>query len=85
VRRRGRLCPVTRRAGAALRARPDQTGPVAPPERSEHVLLVLLWGLPVLATAAFLLLVDLPVLAAGLLAVEVVVGAMVVAARRSPD
>ena len=55
------------------------------PRRSEHLLLLLLWGLPVLATAGFLLLVDLPVLAAGLLAVELVVGAMVVAARRSPD
>ena len=59
--------------------------PVAPPQRSEHLLLALLWGLPVLATAGFLLVVGLPVLAAGLMVVELVVGGLVLVARRRPD
>ncbi|HWG93305.1 MAG TPA: hypothetical protein VNU66_03645 [Mycobacteriales bacterium] len=44
--------------------------------------LLLVWVLPVLAAAAFLAAVGLPVLAAGLLAAEAVVGTTVWLARR---
>jgi hypothetical protein len=46
------------------------------------VALLLVWVLPVLAAALFLASVGLPVLAAGLLAAEALVGATVWLARR---
>jgi len=62
-----------------------QTPAVATVSRTEHVLLGAFWGVPMLATVAFLVWFDLPVLAAGLLVVEVVVLALVLVARRRPS
>ena len=66
-----------------------QTGPVSDvgrrPDRFELVVLLAVYVVPLLATAAFLAFVGLPVLALALLAVEAAVSAAVVRAKRSPD
>lgn len=54
-------------------------------DRVETGLLIGLWVLPLLATVAFLFAVDLPQIALALLAVELVVGAATVLARRRPE
>jgi hypothetical protein len=53
-------------------------------QRGDVVALLLLWVLPMLAICAFLVAVDLVVIAVALLAVEVVVGALTFAVRRRP-
>ena len=65
------------------------TGPVSDvgrrPDRFELVVLLAVYVVPLLATAAFLAFVGLPVLALALLAVEAAVSAAVVRAKRPPD
>ena len=62
------------------------TGPVSDvgrrPDRFELVVLLAVYVVPLLATAAFLAFVGLPVLALALLAVEAAVSAAVVRAKR---
>jgi hypothetical protein len=53
--------------------------------RSEVLLLLGIWVLPVLLAAVFLALVDLGVLAIALVAIEVVVGTSVFVVRRTPE
>lgn len=53
-------------------------------DRADTVVLVVVWVLPLLAAAALLAAAGLPLIAAALLAIEVVVGLTVYAARRRP-
>ncbi len=53
-------------------------------DRTETVVLVVVWVLPLLAASALLAAAGLPLLAGALLAVEAVVGLCVRAARRRP-
>ena len=53
-------------------------------DRADTVVLVVVWVLPLLAAAALLAAAGLPLIAGALLAVEVVVGLCVYAARSRP-
>ena len=55
-----------------------------PRDRTEMVVLLLVWVLPLLGVALWLLVNGLPLLAAALVTIEVVVALMVVAADRPP-
>lgn len=54
-------------------------------DRADTVVLVAVWVLPLLGAAALLVAAGLPLIAAALVAVEVVVGVCVYAARRRPS
>ena len=54
------------------------------PDRTEVVLVLVVWVLPMFALVGLLVAVDLPVIAAALLTVELLVAGAVVAARRLP-
>ena len=54
-------------------------------DRTETVVLLLVWVLPLLAASALLAAAGLPLVAGALLAVEVVVGLLALAATRRPD
>ena len=76
-------CPVS---PMSARARQEfrQTGPVAERDRTEVVLVLVVWVLPLLALVGLLVAADLAVIAGALLAVELLVAAAVVLARRLP-
>lgn len=61
-----------------------QTGAVAKTDRTEVVLVLVVWVLPLLALVGLLVAADLAVIAGALLAVELIVAAAVVLARRLP-